>query len=88
MKIIIVGASGTIGKHVVAALKNDHEIITAGSKSGDYQVDISSTESIENFFKQVGKRDDIVQRAFQVMRGNVGYLSQVDSCILYFCLFL
>ena len=60
MKIIIVGASGTIGKHVLAALKNDHEIITAGSKSGDFQVDITSTESIENFYKQVGKFDALI----------------------------
>jgi nucleoside-diphosphate-sugar epimerase len=50
MKIIIIGATGTIGKHVVNALSKDHEIIKAGSKSGDLQVDITSAASIESFF--------------------------------------
>jgi NAD(P)-dependent dehydrogenase (short-subunit alcohol dehydrogenase family) len=60
MKIIIIGATGTIGKHVTAALQKDHEIIKAGSKSGDMQVDITSPASIESFFKQAGKFDALV----------------------------
>ncbi|RFZ86095.1 short chain dehydrogenase [Mucilaginibacter terrenus] len=60
MKIIIVGASGTIGKHVTAALQNDHEVIKVGSKSGDLQVDISSPDSIENLYKQAGQFDALI----------------------------
>ncbi|GAA4314289.1 short chain dehydrogenase [Mucilaginibacter gynuensis] len=60
MKIIIVGATGTIGKHVSAALQKDHEILKAGSKSGDLQVDISSPESIENFYKHAREFDALV----------------------------
>src|SRR5258708_18625534 len=55
MKIVIVGATDTIGKHVTAALQKDHEVIKAGLKNTDIQVDISSTESIENLYKQVDK---------------------------------
>ncbi|MFD2874658.1 short chain dehydrogenase [Mucilaginibacter ximonensis] len=78
MKIVIVGASGTIGKHVVAALKKDHEVITAGSKSGDYQVDISSTESIENFFKQVGPFDALVSTSGNAHFGPLSALTDTD----------
>ncbi len=60
MKIIIVGATGTIGKHITSALKKDHEVITAGSKSGDLQLDITSPASIEHFFEQTGKFDALV----------------------------
>ncbi|TBO44418.1 short chain dehydrogenase [Pedobacter kyonggii] len=60
MKIIIIGATGTIGKHVTAALEKEHEVLKAGSKSGDLQVDISSVESIENFYKAAGKFDALV----------------------------
>jgi NAD(P)-dependent dehydrogenase (short-subunit alcohol dehydrogenase family) len=60
MKIVIVGASGTIGKKVTEILREGNEIITAGSKSGDVQVDITSTESIEAFYKQVGNFDALV----------------------------
>jgi NAD(P)-dependent dehydrogenase (short-subunit alcohol dehydrogenase family) len=60
MKIIIVGATGTIGKHVTKAFENDHEVIKAGSKSGDIQVDITSTNSIETFFKETGVFDALI----------------------------
>ncbi|MEO6149336.1 MAG: short chain dehydrogenase [Mucilaginibacter sp.] len=60
MKILIVGGTGTIGKKVAAALQGDHEVITAGSKSGDLQLDITSTESIEAFFKKAGKFDALI----------------------------
>jgi NAD(P)-dependent dehydrogenase (short-subunit alcohol dehydrogenase family) len=60
MKIIIVGATGTLGKHVTAALEKEHEVIKVGSKSGDIQVDISSPEAIEKFFEQVGSFDALV----------------------------
>jgi NAD(P)-dependent dehydrogenase (short-subunit alcohol dehydrogenase family) len=61
MKIIIVGASGTIGKKVTKALSVEgNEIVTAGSKSGDVQVDISSTESIQAFYKKIGAFDALV----------------------------
>lgn len=63
MKIIIVGASGTIGKHVAAALEQEHEIIKAGSKSGDIQVDISSPASIEKMYQQAGPFDALVSAA-------------------------
>ena len=63
MKIIIVGASGTIGKQVSGSLEKDHEIIRVGSKSGDFQADITSTESIENLFRQVGSFDALISTA-------------------------
>jgi NAD(P)-dependent dehydrogenase (short-subunit alcohol dehydrogenase family) len=78
MKIIIVGASGTIGKHVATALKKDHEVITASSKSGDYQVDITSTESIEKFFKQVGKFDALVSASGDGHFGPFAQLNDTD----------
>lgn len=60
MKIIIVGASGTIGKRIVESLRNEHEIISVGSKSGDIHADISSVESIENLFRQTGSFDALI----------------------------
>lgn len=78
MKIIIVGASGTIGKHVVAALQKDHEIITAGSKSGDLQVDISSTASIEEFYKKAGKFDALISTSGDAHFGPFATLTDAD----------
>ena len=60
MKIIIVGATGTMGKHLANAFEKDHEVIRVASKDGDIQADITSTESIENLFKQVGGFDALI----------------------------
>jgi len=63
MKMIIVGASGTMGKHLTAAFKKEHEVITAASEGCDIQVDITSTASIENMYKQVGAFDALISTA-------------------------
>jgi len=63
MKIIIVGASGTMGKYLTGAFEKEHEVITASTGGCDVQVDISSTASIENMFKQVGAFDALISTA-------------------------
>lgn len=72
MKIIVIGASGTIGKKITAFLEKDHEIIRVGSKSGDIRADISSTGSIETMFRQIGPFDALINAAGY---GHVGPLS-------------
>lgn len=64
MKIIIVGATGTLGKKVTESLKPyGHELIRVGSKSGDLQVDITDPASIEKLFAQTGHFDALVSVA-------------------------
>jgi len=60
MKIIIIGASGTIGKHVVKALGQGHEILAAGSKSGDLQVNLNDPDSIKQMYEKAGSFDAVV----------------------------
>ena len=63
MKIIIVGATGTMGKYLSTAFEKEHEIIRVGSGSGDFQVDITAVESIENLFRQTGSFDALISTA-------------------------
>jgi NAD(P)-dependent dehydrogenase (short-subunit alcohol dehydrogenase family) len=60
MKIIIVGATGTMGKYLAGELEKDHEIIRVGAGSGDIQADITSPQSIENLFRQTGSFDALI----------------------------
>ena len=46
MKIVIVGATGTIGKAVVNEMKDSHTVISVARRNGDYQVDITDQQSI------------------------------------------
>ncbi|MBA2711326.1 MAG: short chain dehydrogenase [Tatlockia sp.] len=60
MKVIVIGATGTIGQAVVKELESRHEIITAGFQSGDVRVDIKDNNSIEAMFKKVAQVDAVV----------------------------
>ncbi len=60
MKILIIGASGTIGSAIVRELQNDTDLVSASLNSGEYNVDLADSDSIANLFKQVGKIDGIV----------------------------
>ncbi|MEO6549798.1 MAG: short chain dehydrogenase [Ferruginibacter sp.] len=63
MKIIIVGATGTMGKHLANEFEKEHEIVRVATKGGDIQADITSTASIENMFKQAGPFDALISTA-------------------------
>lgn len=64
MKILLIGATGLIGKAVAERLSNNHEIIRVGYRNGDYKVDLGSKNSIELLFKNIrkniGKIDAVV----------------------------
>jgi len=63
MRIIVIGATGTIGREIVAALEGRHEVVRVGHRGGEHQVDISSKESIERLFQAAGPFDALVSAA-------------------------
>lgn len=60
MKIVIVGASGTMGSYLANVLEKEHEVIRADRKGADAQVDITSPKSIEDMYKQIGPFDALI----------------------------
>lgn len=60
MKIIIVGASGTMGRYLGNAFGNEHDIIRVSRHEGDILADIYSVESIESMFRQAGAFDALI----------------------------
>ncbi|MBV1924244.1 MAG: short chain dehydrogenase [Flavobacteriaceae bacterium] len=81
MKILIVGGNGTIGKTVVKRFSENHDVIVAGRSSGDVTVDIASSESISEMFKNVGKVDAIVNIAGDAKWDTFDNLSEDDFYI-------
>lgn len=69
MKILVIGASGTVGSAVVSALSDRHELITAGREHGDYRVDITRDDSVEALFKETGPLDAILCAAGSLFFG-------------------
>lgn len=66
MRVLIVGASGTIGRAVVAELGKRHEIISAGRSSGDVRMDITDGKSIRAAFEKLGSIDALVSTTGKV----------------------
>ena len=78
MKIIVIGATGTIGQAVVDLLAPHHDIVKVGFKSGDLQVDIASKGSIRKLFQSFGRFDAVVSAAGLATFGSLDQLSDED----------
>ncbi|KTD16320.1 short chain dehydrogenase [Legionella jordanis] len=70
MRVIVMGATGTIGKAIVEELQSRHEIIQVGYHSGDIQVDVTDKISIEMMFKKVQHVDAVVMATGKVHFGD------------------
>ena len=78
MRILIVGAGGTIGRAVVAALKGRHELVLASMREAPEQVDISNPASIRSLYARVGRVDAVVSTAGPAAFKPLAELSDAD----------
>ena len=59
LRILLIGASGVLGRAIVAELSPRHDIVSAGSKTGDVRIDIADPASIEAGLKTAGPLDAV-----------------------------
>jgi NAD(P)-dependent dehydrogenase (short-subunit alcohol dehydrogenase family) len=60
MRVLVVGASGTIGSAVASAFDASGHEVLRGGRQGDVRVDISDARSIATMYEQLGKVDGVV----------------------------
>ena len=60
MKVIIVGASGKIGRGVDRAVSAVHEVVRVGLADGDVQCDYTDPDSVRSMFATIGAYDALV----------------------------
>lgn len=80
MKILLVGASGTLGRAIAATLSH-HEILAAGRSSAQYPVDITDDASVEALLRKTGKLDAIVSAAGALHFGPLAEMRPADFAI-------
>ncbi len=68
LNILIVGASGTLGRAVAAELGARHKIISAGRKGADIELDIVDANSIRPALEKAGPLDAVISAT-----GSVGF---------------
>ena len=81
MKIVVVGATGTIGKAVVAALEGRHEVVKVGTTGGDLQVDIADGGSIRRLYEQTGRFDALIVAAGKVHFGDLATMTEKEMAV-------
>jgi len=60
MRILLVGASGTIGSAVAAELGGRHDVILASRQTSHEKVDITDPDSVRALFSRAGHVDAVV----------------------------
>jgi len=78
MKIILIGASGTIGRRIYETLSSKHEIVRASRTGDDVEVDMTSAESIEKMYKSVADVDAVICAAGPAKFGLFKDLTEED----------
>jgi len=75
MRILVVGANGTVGQAAMKELSRRHEIVKAGRASGDVTVDLMNEDSVRAMFAKLGKVDAVVSCAGHVHFGPVASMT-------------
>lgn len=78
MKIILIGASGTIGKRIHDRFAKKHEVVTASRSGGDVAVDITDAASIQKMYESVKGIDAVVCAAGPAKFGAFSELTEED----------
>jgi NAD(P)-dependent dehydrogenase (short-subunit alcohol dehydrogenase family) len=60
MKVVVIGATGTIGRAVAAALAPRHEVVRVARSGGDHTGDIEDAASLEALFGAAAPFDAVV----------------------------
>jgi NAD(P)-dependent dehydrogenase (short-subunit alcohol dehydrogenase family) len=77
-RILIVGATGTIGGPVAALLQKAHEVVKIARTGGDIRMDALSVDSIGAMYAQAGPFDALVVLMGRGVVGTIGTLSEQD----------
>lgn len=83
MRILVIGANGTIGRAVVTALSAGNEIISASLRSSTVKVDLADPESIRRMYRSLAKLHAVVCAAGQAKFAPLAQLGDAD---FRFCL--
>jgi NAD(P)-dependent dehydrogenase (short-subunit alcohol dehydrogenase family) len=78
LRVIVIGATGTIGSAVVQALSPRHEVVPVARSSGEHRVDISDKAALERLFAQLAPFDAIVSASGEAAFKPLGDLTDED----------
>ncbi len=81
MRILVVGATGTIGTAVAQALETRHEVLRSSHSRAAFKVDLADPASIRSLFASVGALDAVISAAGQAAFRPLLALSDTDYAL-------
>ena len=78
MRILLIGATGTIGKAIAAALSPRHDVLLASRQRAPLHVDLADPASIRALYAKVGKVGAVISAAGQASFKPLDELSDTD----------
>ncbi len=78
MKILLIGASGTIGTRIYNTFSKKHEVVQASRGGADVAVDITDASSIEKMYQTVSDIDAVICAAGPAKFGALSELTEED----------
>ena len=78
MRILLIGATGTIGSAVAAALQGRHDLVLASRHKAHETVDISDPSSIRALYERVGRVGAVISTAGQAAFKPLAALGDAD----------
>ena len=81
MKILVIGATGVIGKAIVQALGDRHEIIKASASKSAIKVDLADKASIVKMYEVTGRVDAVICAAGLAVFNPLRELSDEDFAL-------
>ena len=81
MKVLLIGASGTIGKRIHDRFAQKHEVVKASRSGDDIAVDITDAASIQKMYESVKDIDAVICAAGPAKFGAFSELTEEDFYI-------
>ena len=78
MKILLIGAGGTIGKRIYDAFAKKHDVVRASRAGADISVDITDADSIEKMYRTVSGIDAVICAAGPAKFGPFDGMTEED----------
>ena len=74
-RVLLVGASGVLGRAVAAELAPDHDLVTASRNGADLHVDLLDDASVAAMYASAGRLDAVVCTAGKVHFGDLAEMT-------------
>jgi NAD(P)-dependent dehydrogenase (short-subunit alcohol dehydrogenase family) len=80
MRVIVIGATGTIGKAVVQALTPRHDVVPV-SRHGEHRVNIDDPNSITQMYRALGRVEAVICAAGEAKFAPLAQLTDEDFAL-------